>query len=444
MSNQPIEVTCTSLDQDGNGIVIAEGLQMPIPTLLPGETALIKSNGRWDKPGGRIVKLLKPAKERANPRCSQFLKCSGCQLLHLHYPAQLAWKQQTVEKLLSPYGTVRPILGMKEPNHYRNKVVGTFTTEGKRSVSGLYQANTHQVVPIDACQLNSPLADAIICTVRGLLKDFKIRPYNEVTEQGLLRHVLVRQGFASGQVMVVLVTGGPILPAKKNLVTALRKAHPEITTVIQNINNKATSVVLGDRENVIFGPGYIEDTLCGKVFRISSKSFYLVNPTQTKVLYEKAIALAGLTGRETVIDAYCGVGTIALMAAEKSKKVLGVDANKAAIRDAIANARRNNCKNTRFYADDVSNFVSAMAEEGEKADVLFLDPPRAGSDEAFLDAVTKLAPKKVVYISSNPFTLARDLAYLTQHGYRVEEMQPVDMAPHTTPVECVVSMTHCD
>ena len=241
--------------------------------------------------------------------------------------------------------------------------------------------------------------------------------------------------------MVVLVTGSPIFPSKNNFVKALRKAHPEITTVVLNVNDRQTSMVLGDREKPIFGPGFIKDRLCGCMFRISPKSFYQVNPVQTEILYQTAIDYASLTGKETVIDAYCGIGTIGLIAAKKAGKVIGVELNKDAVKDARINAKENKITNAAFYQGDAGRFMVEMAAKGEKADVVFMDPPRAGSDERFLSSVVKLSPKKVIYISCNPETLARDLKYLTKHYYKVEKIQPVDMFPFCDHCETVCSLS---
>ena len=249
----------------------------------------------------------------------------------------------------------------------------------------------------------------------------------------------------------MLVLGSPILPSKNNFVKALRGLHPEISTVVLNVNDKKTSMVLGERESVIYGKGYIEDTLCGCTFRISPKSFYQVNPVQTEVLYQKAVAYAGLTGKETVIDAYCGIGTIGLIAAGQAGQVIGVELNKDAVRDAVINAKRNQIKNVQFYQADAGKFMLEMAGQlsaaggrGKTAvDVVFMDPPRAGSDEAFLSSVVRLAPKRVVYVSCNPQTLGRDLKYLTAHGYEAVECTPVDMFPWTGHVETVILMTYC-
>lgn len=265
--------------------------------------------------------------------------------------------------------------------------------------------------------------------------------YNEDSGYGLLRHVMVRTGFASGEIMVVLVCVSPVFPSKNNFVKALRKLHPEITTIVLNVNDRTDSMVLGKRDIVLFGRGYIEDELCGCTFRISPQSFYQVNPVQTKNLYEKAISLAGLTGNERVMDAYCGIGTIGLIASRDAREVISVELNPDAVRDAVTNAKRNQIKNVSFYQNDAGAFMVSMAEKGEKADVVFMDPPRAGSDEAFLSSVVTLSPKKVVYVSCNPETLARDLRYLTKHGYKAEEAWGYDMFAWSEHVETVVLMS---
>lgn len=371
--------------------------------------------------------------------CPQARKCGGCQMQNLDYAAQLRWKQRLCERLLHPFGRVLPIIGMKEPTHYRNKVQAAFgLDQKKRIISGVYQSSSHRIVPVDQCMIEDQQADAIIVTIRSLLPSFRILPYDEHTGRGLLRHVLVKRGFSSGQIMVVLVTASPLFPSKKNFVQALLRYHPGITTILQNINPHHTSLVLGSSEKVLYGPGYIEDTLCGCVFRISAKSFYQVNPIQTETLYAKAIAFAALSGKETVIDAYCGIGTIGLIASRHAKQVIGVELNRDAVQDAIANTRRNQIQNARFYTGDAGDFCRSLAESGETADVVFLDPPRAGSDKTFLRSLTVLAPHRVVYISCNPETLARDLAFLVRNGYQPQRIQPVDMFPYTHHVETIV------
>jgi 23S rRNA (uracil1939-C5)-methyltransferase len=392
----------------------------------------------------------KDGKRTGAHTCAVEKKCGGCQYLHISYQEQLARKQKMVEQLLKPYCRVYPITGMEDPLHYRNKVHAVFARKKNGEIiSGTYEEGTHFVVPVDECLLENQKADAIIRTIRQLVKSFKLQIYNEDTGYGLLRHVLIRTAHQTGQIMVVLVLGSPILPSKNNFVKALCREHPEITTVVLNVNDKKTSMILGEKETVLYGKGYIEDILCGCRFRISAKSFYQINSVQTEVLYGKAMELAKLTGKERVIDAYCGIGTIGMVAAKHAGEVIGVELNRDAVRDAVRNAKMNTAgagedaqaPNIRFYQNDAGVFMTQMADQGEKADVVFMDPPRAGSDEAFLASVVKLSPKRIVYISCNPETQARDLDYLTHHGYRAEGAWPYDMFPFTSHVEniCLLS-----
>ncbi len=370
--------------------------------------------------------------------CSAAKKCGGCQFQGVVYQEQLKKKQKKMEDLLKKFGKVNPIIGMKDPYCYRNKVHAVFGRDRRGNIiSGTYEANSHRIVPVEECMIEDEKSQAIIRTVRKLLPSFKIKTYDEDTGYGLLRHVMVRRGFKSGEIMVILVLGSPILPSKNNFVKALRKEHPEISTVVLNVNDKKTSMVLGERESTIYGKGFIRDELCGCSFRISPKSFYQVNPVQTEVLYQTAIDYAELTGKETVIDAYCGIGTISLIAAKHVKKVIGVELNGDAVKDAKMNAKENSIANAEFYKGDAGDFMVKMAENNQKADVVFMDPPRSGSDEKFMSSVVKLNPKRVVYVSCGPDTLARDLKYFDKNGYKVKKMQPVDMFPFTDHVEMV-------
>ena len=374
--------------------------------------------------------------------CPVAKKCGGCQLQNLTYPEQLSYKQAKVIRLLGKFCRVEDIIGMENPYNYRNKVQAAFgMTRGGKIISGVYQSKSHRIVCVDECRLEDKKADEIIVTIRNMMKHYRMLPYNEDTGVGFLRHVLVKRGFTSGQIMVVLVTGTPMFPGKNAFVKELLKKHPEITTIIQNINREHTSLVLGETEKVLYGKGTIEDTLCGCVFRISAKSFYQINPVQTEKLYSTAIDFAGLTGNETVIDAYCGIGTIGIIAAQKAKDVIAVEVNKDAVFDAKNNARRNETQNIKFYCADAGKFMTNMAADGKTADVVFMDPPRAGSDEAFLSSVVTLGPKKIVYVSCNPETQERDLKYLIKNGYKVKKIQPVDMFPHTNHVETVVLLS---
>lgn len=306
-----------------------------------------------------------------------------------------------------------------------------------RIISGVYKEGTHTVLPVETCLIENKKADEIIGTIRELLPSFKMKVFDEDTGYGFLRHVLVRTAHATGEIMVVLITASPVFPSKNNFVKALRKVHPEITTVVQNVNDRNTSMVLGEKEHVLYGPGFIVDVLCGKKFRISSKSFYQINPVQTEKLYNLAIEAAGLTGKEMVVDAYCGIGTIGIVAASAAKEVIGVELNKDAVRDAVTNAKVNGEKNIRFYNNDAGKFMVQMASQNAHADVVFMDPPRSGSTEEFMDAVAILNPDRVVYVSCNPETLARDLAYFKKKGYRAEKAWAVDQFPMTGHVETV-------
>ena len=381
-------------------------------------------------------------RNRSMKQCPVFKKCGGCQYLNLTYEEQLEKKKKELQRLLKGICPIHEVIGMENPWHYRNKVHAVFSHDRKGNpISGVYQENSHIVLPVESCLIEDEKADEIIGTIRGMLKSFKIRTYDEDTGYGLLRHVLVKRGFATGEIMVVLVTASPVFPSRNNFVKALRQKHPEITTVIQNINGRDTSMVLGDREQVLYGKGYIEDVLCGCRFRISARSFYQVNPVQTKVLYSKAMEYAGLTGKETVVDAYCGIGTIGIVASRKAKQVIGVELNPDAVRDAVRNARANKIDNIRFYQGDAGDFLQKMAANGEKADVVFMDPPRSGSTERFMAAAAAMGPKRIVYVSCGPDTLARDLKYLRKKGYRVEKGVGVDLFPWTGHCEVIVSLS---
>lgn len=375
-------------------------------------------------------------------KCSVSKKCGSCQYQGVPYKEQLAAKQKRMKKLLGKFANVKPIIGMDDPFYYRNKVHAVFDRDKKGNIiCGTYEAKTHKVVPIEECMIEDKISQEIIRTIRDMLKSFRIKTYDEDTGYGLLRHVLVRRGFSTDEIMVVLVIGSPIFPSKNNFVKALRKKYPQITTVVLNVNDKKTSMVLGERDIVIYGKGYIRDTLCGCTFRISPQSFYQVNPVQTEILYKTAIEYAGLGRKETVIDAYCGIGTIGLVAAKRAKNIIGVELNPDAVRDARINAKENKITNARFYQGDAGEFMENMAENGEDADVVFMDPPRIGSDKKFMSSVIKLNPSRIVYISCGPETLARDLEYLTKHGYDVRKIQPVDMFSFTDHCENICLLT---
>ncbi|MCQ2561838.1 MAG: 23S rRNA (uracil(1939)-C(5))-methyltransferase RlmD [Clostridia bacterium] len=380
------------------------------------------------------------AKQKSN--CPYSRECGGCQFIDVPYEKQLEDKLAYMRGLLEPYCEVESIEGMKNPYNYRNKIHATFGRDkGRKLVSGRYAEGTRRLVTVNKCRIENERADEIILTIRDLAEAFKIQPFDPKTKKGLLRHVLVRVARHTRQILVVLVTGTPAFPSRKNFIKALLEECPDITTIVQNVNGKDTGMILGDKEEVVFGQGYIEDILCKKSFRISSKSFYQVNSAQTEVLYSKAIEFAQLTGSETVIDAYCGIGTIGICAADKCGEVIGCELNKDAVKDALANKKLNGLKGIRFECADAGQFMTAMAAEGKKADVVFMDPPRSGSSKEFLQALCTLKPRRVVYISCGPESLARDLKYLTANGYKAEKAICVDMFPHTGHTEAVVALS---
>lgn len=388
------------------------------------------------------AKAQRPAREICW-NCPVAAKCGGCQLTRLSYAEQLQWKQQRVAELLYGICEVRPILGMDDPFHYRNKVHAVLAVDkAGKPISGVYAMGTHRVVPVRHCLIEDRRADRIIQTIVAMLPAYKLRIYNEYTHRGFLRHILIRTGHVTGQIMVVLVATSLEFPGKKAFVQELIQRHPEITTVVLNCNQRETSMVLGTKEITLYGEGYMEDELCGKRFRISPQSFYQVNAKQCEVLYRTAIDAAHLTGAETLLDAYCGTGTIGLCASGGCKQLIGVELNADAIRDAKENARRNGVENARFLCDDAGRFMQKLAKEGNAPDVVMMDPPRAGSDQKFLQSLLMLKPKRVVYVSCNPETLARDLRVLVDGGYQAEWATPVDMFPGTEHVETVVLLSH--
>ena len=380
-------------------------------------------------------------KENRTAPCPYAKKCGACNLQNLPYEDQLRVKQSGVVRLLGRFGRVERIIGMKEPTHYRNKMQAAFRSKSGKVVSGVYQSGSRHIIEVEDCMLEDPCAAPILATIRKLAASMKIKPYDMVTGQGFLRHVLIRRGFQSGEIMVVVVTTPGEFRNEAAFVNELCRRHPEITTVVRNINPTDTPLFLGAESHTLYGDGVITDRLCGLTFRISPRSFYQVNPTQTEILYKKARDFAALSGRERVIDAYCGTGTIGLVLASGAREVIGVEVNRDAVADAKVNAAENGIKNAVFYAGDAGEFMHDMATKRERADVVMLDPPRAGCSKKFLDPLLSLSPRRIVYISCNPETLARDLHTLVRGGYEVGKIQPVDMFPYTSHVEAVVQLT---
>lgn len=365
--------------------------------------------------------------------CNFQKKCGGCQYQGMAYEEQLERKHRLVKRLIGPFCPVEPVAGMYYPYYYRNKVHRVFGLDKKgHPIYGIYKQGTHDIIQVKDCLIEDRQCQKIIDTIWSLLPSFKIRTYDEDSDRGFLRHVIVRRAVATGQVMVVLVTAEITWPGAKNFVKVLREKHPEITTIVQNVNPKRTTFLLGDRNKVLYGPGKIIDRLMGLSFAISPASFYQVNPKQTEVLYRLAIEAANLQPGERVLDAYCGIGTIGMSAAAVTKNpVIGVELNPDAVRDAIGNAKANQLKNIRFVCADATEWMEQAAAAGEKIDVVFLDPPRSGSTDSFIRSLAKLAPKRVVYISCGVDTLARDLKTFRKQGYEAVRDWPVDMFPGT-------------
>ena len=410
------------------------------------------SKKRTDLQDRKALKKQELTQKKTQPAlpgsCPAAGKCGGCDLQGVPYEKQLERKDRQLNQLLAGLAEKRyPILGMKDPTHYRCKVNAAFGLDRKgKPILGRYEKNSHHIVRMESCMIEDEKANEIAAGIYSLLSSFRIRVYDEDSDSGFLRHVQIRRGFATDQYMVTLVCTDPVFPSKQNFVKALRSRFPEISTVILNINDRHTSMVLGERNIVLYGKGYIEDRLCRCTFRISPGSFYQVNPAQTQRLYETAIRYANLSGDETVLDAYCGTGTIGIIAAGHAKQVTGVELNQDAVRDAVWNARRNKTENIRFVNMDATDYMEKLSAgriDGAHPDVLILDPPRSGTTPRFIEAAAHLGPEKIIYVSCSPDTLARDLKLFRKKGYHASKAQGVDLFPFTNHVEtvCLLSNT---
>lgn len=378
--------------------------------------------------------------------CPISYKCGGCDYASVPYCEELEEKFRYVDSLFSRYCTVYDVMGMRRPEHYRNKVQAVVGEDrGGRIVSGLYRKGTHDIVAVRSCRLEFPESAGIMSSVRSLMRSYHLRPYDEDRFSGDIRHVLMRKSLSTGDVMVVLVFGTPSFRFAKDFANSLMNMNPEIKTVAKQVNGEKTSMVLSDAPvEILRGPGYITDRIFDLEFRISPSSFFQVNVRQTEALYSMAVRMAALSGRESVLDAYCGTGTIALVSSRKASSVVGVELNPAALDNARENAGLNGIGNVTFVNADASVFCKQMAKEKKHFDVAFLDPPRSGSDERFLAALIRLGPERIVYISCNPETQERDCRYLEKFGpYRLVAVQPVDMFPRTMHVETVALLRRC-
>lgn len=443
-------VTLEILDcgADGEGIGKADGFTVFVKDAVIGDTVrakLMKVKKHYGY--GRLLEVLQPSPFRTEPKCPIARQCGGCQIQALAYPEQLRFKEKKVRGNLERIGgfydfVMEPILGMEEPYHYRNKAqfpVGK--NRDGRIITGFYAGRTHTIIENRDCALGVPLNKEVLDRVIAYMEENGVEPYDEATGRGLVRHVLIRYGFASGELMVCMVVNGNQLPKAERLVKRLREL-PELRSLTLNVNRKQTNVILGEELRILWGRGYIEDSIGEVKYQISPLSFYQVNPGQTKKLYEKALEYAGLTGEETVWDLYCGIGTISLFLAQRAKKVYGVEIVPQAIEDAQRNARINGMENVEFFVGKAEEVLPQEYEKnGVYADVIVVDPPRKGCDEKLLETILQMQPKRIVYVSCDSATLARDLRVLCDGGYELRRVCPVDMFGGTGHVECVVLMS---
>ncbi len=446
--NQILEVEITSMTHEGMGVGRYEGFAIFVQGAIEGERVrveiikLLKSYAI-----ARVIELIQASPFRAEPYCPAYKRCGGCSLQHMSYEKTLEFKRQVVKDNLERIGgqqniTVNNTIGMDNPKNYRNKAQYPVGVDKEGVVAGFYARRSHQIIDTPVCDIQHPLSDKAKDIVLGYIKALNIPVYDEETGKGLIRHVVTKIGYKSGEVMVIIVATQPELPKKNKLLYRLERDIPGLQSVILNVNDKPGNVILGNRNITLFGKDTIEDQLSGLTFEISPLSFYQVNSLQTEVLYSKAIEFAMIDETHTVYDLYCGIGTVALLAASKASMVIGVESESEAVEAAKKNALKNGIANIDFYCGKAEAVVPSLYEKGEKADVVFVDPPRKGCDEVLLKTLVDMSPDRIVYISCNPSTLARDLKYLTENGFAVKEVQPVDMFPWTEHVECVIMMTN--
>ncbi len=446
--NEIIDVQIEDLTHDGAGVAKVDGYALFIPKALPGEMVKVKVVKTKKGYGfARILETIEESPNRTEPPCPIYNQCGGCQLQHMSYEAQLQYKQKQIQDVLERIGQitdipVHPTLGMNDPWRYRNKAQVPVGEDENGLIAGFYQERSHRIIDMDECLIQHQENDEVVSHVKEIVKKYGIRGYDEDKHLGTLRHVVARYGKQTGDIMVVLVTRGKELPNKKNIIEDIKQAIPKVKSIVQNVNPKRTNVIFGDQSIVLWGDEYIYDSIGDIRFAISARSFYQVNPDQTKVLYDKALEYADLKGDETVIDAYCGIGTISLFLAQKAKHVYGVEIVPEAISDAKKNAEMNGFTNVDFAVGEAENVMPWWYAQGVRPDVIVVDPPRKGCDEKLLETILNMQPKRVVYVSCNPSTLARDLRVLEDGGYQTKEVQPVDMFSHSTHVESVASLTY--
>ncbi len=448
--NQTYEIEITGMNHEGQGVGRLEGMAVFVDGGIKGEKALVKINEvKKNYATSSIKSILNNSLGRVEPPCGNFEKCGGCSLMHMNYKAQMEFKTDLVKETLKRIGKLEEVkvndtIGMDNPHNYRNKVQFPVALKDGKPVMGFYERRSHNVADGSSCLIQDESSSLVRQVVLEFLSTNKISIYDEKTGSGLLRHVMVRKGFKTSEVMVVLVINGDSIPNSDKLIENLKDNIGGLTSVFLNINKRNTNIILGEKNKKLFGRDTITDYIGRFKFDISPLSFFQVNPVQTEVLYGKALEFAGLGGNETVFDLYCGIGTISLFLSEKAKQVYGIEVVEDAIKDAKKNATANGVDNTEFIAGEAERVIPQMYEKGIRADVVVVDPPRKGCEQVVLETMVKMQPERIVYVSCNPSTLARDLNYLTENGYRVEEVQPVDMFPHTAHVECVVGIRRKD
>jgi len=429
-----IKLKCNSLNFDGTGVVFNGDKLERVVNLLPGETAELETvRGKL-----KVGRITETSPMRITPKCPVFDKCGGCQFLHTEYESELQAKTEYMEKFFSKYNVdIHKVIKMSFPYNYRNKCQMAFKSNKKnQAITAFYEENSHRMVSVSECKLHNSLGNDIIKAVTKAINKNKIRVYNEEFKTGLLKHIVVRVGMYTNEAMVILVTKEKAFPGRNNLMKDVKKI-PGITTVVQNVNSRDTSMVLGDFSQTIYGPGFIYDKLGKLKIKVGPNSFYQVNTKGMKILYDKVIELGKFKKTDVVLDTYCGIGTIGLYVAEKVNKVFGVEINKEAIKDANTNKRINGIKNVEFFNSDSTKFMETL-DKSEKVDVVIMDPPRAGSTESFIKNIQTLRVPKVVYVSCDPFTLSRDLDIFVQSGYKVKNIESVDMFSRTANLETVV------
>ena len=437
-------VDIVDIGQGGVGIGKFEGFTVFVDGGLVKDKIKVKiTKSKKNYAVGDIVEIIEPSPYRVERKCSKELKdCGGCQIQELDYQEQLNIKTNEVKQVISRIGkledvVVHPALGMEEPFRYRNKAQFPIQKVDGSPVIGFYKKKSHDIIPTDQCIIQHDVNDKIIQIIKTYIRAYKVSVYDEKTHTGVLRHLVTKVGFASKEVMVVLVANGRKLPYLNELASVLKENIPGFKTLVVNVNREKTNVILGNENRVIYGDGKINDNIGDLVFEISPLSFFQVNPVQTEVLYNKALEYAALGENDTVFDIYCGIGTISLFLAQRAKKVYGIEIVEEAIKDAKRNAEINNLDNVEFYVGKAEDVVPKMYKQGKRANVVVVDPPRKGCDEKVLDTIVSMQPDRVVYVSCNPSTLARDLAYLNEKGYKSLEVQPVDMFPHSVHIENV-------